>query len=51
MRPVSLGGIRIGYLREDLDRFVDQLRGPVAVNDNDQFVLNLDEIARRSDEN
>jgi|MEHZ01.5.fsa_nt_MEHZ011579595.1_2 hypothetical protein len=47
VRPVSLGGTRIGYHREDLDRFADELRGPVAANDNDQYVLDLEEIARR----
>jgi hypothetical protein len=47
VRPVSLGGTRIGYLREELDRFADELRGPVAANDNDQYVLDLEEIARR----
>jgi len=52
VRPVSLGGSRIGYLREDLDRFVDELRGPVppGANDNEQYVLDLEEIARRFDE-
>lgn len=35
VRPVSLGGSRIGYLREDLDRFVDELRGPVPPGAND----------------
>ena len=47
MRPVCLGGTRIGYLREELDRFADELRGPVAANDNDQYVLDLEEIAKR----
>lgn len=47
VRPVSLGGSRIGYLREDLDRFVDELRGPVAANDNAAPTVTDADIAAR----